>query len=140
MTTNSIVTNPVSQDLFSFVFLHFEVVRLPLDGMRPDQFSMIVQNGDSGLGDSEASGGEKDIVVVVALRRVDGLSHGGGGDIGRAVRVEREGAIFGLPRRSVNRRRVVVQADRIGEGASQKEQDEEQERDRSHGRIVVVVS
>lgn len=88
MTSDSIIADPVSQDLFSFVLLDFQVVWLTLDGMRPDELAVIVQNSDGRVWHTEATRSEEDVIVVITLRRVDSFSHGRRSDVGRAVRLE----------------------------------------------------
>ncbi|KAH0281717.1 hypothetical protein KCU91_g27, partial [Aureobasidium melanogenum] len=76
MSTNSIIADPVCQDLFSLVLLNFEVVGLSFDQMRPDEVAMVVEDGDRRIRNSEASRRQENVVVVVTQGRVDGLSHG----------------------------------------------------------------
>ncbi|KAH0373875.1 hypothetical protein KCU65_g315, partial [Aureobasidium melanogenum] len=44
MSTNSIITNPICQDLLSLVLLNSEVVGLSFDEMRPDEMTVVVED------------------------------------------------------------------------------------------------
>lgn len=67
MAANAIIANPVGQMLFSFVHLSLQIVRLTLYIMRPDQFSMVVQNICSFILDYITPGSEENEAIVVAF-------------------------------------------------------------------------
>ena len=85
MASYSIITNPKGQDLLPLVLLHLQVVWFSFDIVGPDQVAVIIQDGNGGVRDSEASRSQKDVVVVVTLRRIDCLSHNRRNEIGRAI-------------------------------------------------------
>lgn len=67
MATYAIVTEPVSQMLFSFVHLHLEVVWLSLYTVCPHQLSMIVHNVWPLVVYYVTSRCEEDLAVIVTF-------------------------------------------------------------------------